>query len=105
MKRYPLRERRQRVYDLLSRRESVAHEAGKQRVNISPLVGAAFSSNWILFREVYDSYEKLTGQRWSRKHVRYLLECFYVAPILITSIILEQTPVLSCIANTIEAGA
>lgn len=77
VERYPARDQQpQLVNDLLSPRGSVTHEAGKKRVNISPLVGAAFSSNWILFREVYDSYEKLAGKRWSRKHVRALLECF-----------------------------
>lgn len=65
----------QLVRDLLSSREST-NEGGTKRVNISPLVGAAFSSNWILFREVYDSYEEWTGHHWSRKHVRALLECF-----------------------------
>lgn len=38
--------------------------------NISPLVGAAFSSNWVLFRQVYDSYEKLTRGYWWRSMVR-----------------------------------
>eukprot|EP00903_Cladosiphon_okamuranus_P014652 g13586.t1 len=57
---YPENEAPRKVYDLLSPPAS-AH--------ISPLVGAAFSSNWILFREVYDSYEKMTNKRWSRNHV------------------------------------
>lgn len=37
---------------------------------ISPLVGAAFSSNWVLFRQVYDSFEELTGGYWLRDMVR-----------------------------------
>ena len=40
---------------------------------ISPLVGAAFSSNWVLFRQVYDSYEELTGAYWWRSMVRKFL--------------------------------
>ncbi|CAM9283980.1 unnamed protein product [Ectocarpus sp. 13 AM-2016] len=36
---------------------------------ISPLAGAVFSSNWVLFREVYDRYEKLAGCCWLRETV------------------------------------
>lgn len=36
----------------------------------SPLAGAVFSSNWRLFRKVYDSHEELTGDRWWRSGVR-----------------------------------
>lgn len=35
-----------------------------------PLVGATFSSNWILFRKVYDLYEEVAEQRWDRENVR-----------------------------------
>lgn len=36
---------------------------------ISPLVGAAFSSNWVLFWRVYDTYRQLTGRPWSHELV------------------------------------
>lgn len=45
-------------------------QRGKGKVKISPLVGAAFSSNWILFRKVYDTYEEWTGRHWFRENVR-----------------------------------
>ncbi|CBN74319.1 Transient Receptor Potential Channel. Partial sequence [Ectocarpus siliculosus] len=40
-----------------------------QEHSISPLAGAVFSSNWVLFREVYDRYEKLAGCCWQRETV------------------------------------
>ncbi|CBN74318.1 Ankyrin Repeat Transient Receptor Potential Channel [Ectocarpus siliculosus] len=52
----------------LSPRFAMPHR-GKGKVKISPLVGAAFSSNWILFRKVYDTYEEWTGHRWWRQQV------------------------------------
>ncbi|CAM9267068.1 unnamed protein product [Ectocarpus sp. 4 AP-2014] len=40
-----------------------------QEHSISPLAGAVFSSNWVLFQEVYDNYEKLAGCSWQRETV------------------------------------
>lgn len=36
---------------------------------ITPLAGAAFSGNWKLFHEVYDSYEDWAENGWSRSDV------------------------------------
>lgn len=44
--------------------------ASLKAVRISPLVGAILSSNWVLFRKVYDTYEQWTEERWSREQVR-----------------------------------
>ncbi|CAM9548053.1 unnamed protein product, partial [Ectocarpus fasciculatus] len=35
----------------------------------TPLAGAALSGNWVLFQRIYDMYEDLTGQRWSREEL------------------------------------
>lgn len=44
-------------------------QEGDQETKILPLVGAAFSSNWVLFWKVYDEYSKLTGEPWGRDKV------------------------------------
>lgn len=58
------------VRDLLSPRGVYSRKEGTPKKPISPLVGAAFSSNWKLFREVYQKYEEWTGHRWYRNNVR-----------------------------------
>eukprot|EP00903_Cladosiphon_okamuranus_P014653 g13587.t1 len=64
-----------KVYTLLkkvSTEKQLREELSGQRPDprgtpkISPLVGAAFSSNWVLFRQVYDSFETLSGNYWWR---------------------------------------
>lgn len=65
-----LPDEQRRVQTLLSVPGASLSRENAVAVNISPLVGAAFSSNWMLFREVYDAYEKWTGGRWSRENVR-----------------------------------
>lgn len=42
---------------------------GKAKTKISPLVGAAFSSNWVLFWKVYDTYTTLDKKPWLRTNV------------------------------------
>lgn len=37
-------------------------------IKISPLVGAIFSSNWVLFQAVYDKYEEMEGA-WTHSGV------------------------------------
>ncbi|CAB1102482.1 unnamed protein product [Ectocarpus sp. CCAP 1310/34] len=59
---------RLRLQRQLSPSVSMPHR-GKGKVK-SPLVGATFSSNWILFQKVYDTYEAWTGHRWWRQNVR-----------------------------------
>ncbi|CAM9969124.1 unnamed protein product, partial [Ectocarpus sp. 12 AP-2014] len=45
--------------ELLSPRATTLKSSSTdQEHSISPLAGAVFNSNWVLFREVYDSYEK-----------------------------------------------
>ncbi|CAM9818817.1 unnamed protein product, partial [Ectocarpus sp. 12 AP-2014] len=39
------------------------------KTQISPLVGAAFSSNWVLFWRVYDTYTTLAKKPWLRTNV------------------------------------
>lgn len=57
--------------ELLSPRSMTLRSATTdQEHSISPLAGAVFSSNWVLFREVYDRYEKLAGCCWQRETVR-----------------------------------
>lgn len=85
MERRSLETRCRLLQDLYSPINSLTKSAGgaqEGRVKIPPLVAAAFSGNWILFREIYDSYEKWTKQRWTRKNVRGQLECFNLACIL-----------------------
>ncbi|CAM9397930.1 unnamed protein product [Ectocarpus fasciculatus] len=70
------------VYDLLEKqsKKGVGMDRFRQLLSprpktmklersISPLAGAVFSSNWVLFREVYDRYEKLAGCCWQRETV------------------------------------
>lgn len=63
---------KERFRQLLSPRPLTFSTADPDNVKatISPLAGAAFSSNWVLFREVYDCYEKLAGCCWLRETVR-----------------------------------
>ncbi|CAM9902707.1 unnamed protein product, partial [Ectocarpus sp. 12 AP-2014] len=35
----------------------------------TPLAGAALSGNWVLFQRIYDMYERLPDQRWSREEL------------------------------------
>ncbi|CAB1096081.1 unnamed protein product [Ectocarpus sp. CCAP 1310/34] len=35
----------------------------------TPLAGAALSGNWVLFQKIYEMYERLTDQRWSREEL------------------------------------
>lgn len=41
----------------------------KEAHKVSPLAGAAFSSNWVLFRKVYNLVEDLSMAQWSRTKV------------------------------------
>lgn len=57
------------VSDLLSPRDAYFDREETPKKPISPLVGAAFSSNWKLFRAIYEAYEEWTGQFWYRNKV------------------------------------
>lgn len=39
------------------------------RSSSTPLAGAVLSGNWVLFKRIYDMYESLPNQRWSREEV------------------------------------
>eukprot|EP00903_Cladosiphon_okamuranus_P019883 g18275.t1 len=44
---------------------------------ITPLAAAAFRSNWVLFRKIYDLYESCKKDRWTRKELRRVLPDVY----------------------------
>lgn len=48
-----------------------AHASRTRYEPITPLAAAAFRSNWVLFRKIYDEYENRTDQRWPRDKVRF----------------------------------
>lgn len=45
---------------------------------VSPLGTAALRNNWILFRLLYDMYEVLQGDRWSREQVNINVSCTFM---------------------------
>eukprot|EP00752_Nemacystus_decipiens_P009021 g8052.t1 len=49
----------------------IKHLIGRWKdCRITPLAASAFRSNWILFQKIYDLYESLSEDRWSRNDVR-----------------------------------
>lgn len=51
------------------REELAPRPSIRGETKIAPLLGAAFSSNWVLFWRVYEAYYHLTGELWWREEV------------------------------------
>lgn len=47
------------------------------KTKVTPLAAAALRGNWVLFRHIYDKYERLQKRKWFRYEVRSFCEIFY----------------------------